>query len=90
VVYGGVESVGHESGSRLDERSRLNRRHEARNPREKYGKIEKVAEKSFPVVAYLKRLDVAGAFTLRTGEKRFALRTPPGQDLQPQEHHEDS
>ena len=88
MVYGGVESVGHKSGGILDKKLRLCRRHEGRSPREKNGKIEKVAEERVPVVADLKRLDNAGALTLAAGTGRRALYASPGQDLQPEERHE--
>jgi hypothetical protein len=83
-----VETVGHESGGLLDKRLRLGRRHEARSPREKYGKVEKVAEQRVPVVADLKRLDGAGAFTRAAGNSSCELHASPGEDLHPQERQE--
>jgi hypothetical protein len=88
VIEGRVESVGDESGSLLNERQRLGRRKKAGRPREKHGKVEKVAEQRVPVVADLKRLDGAGAFMLTAGNGRRALHASPGKDLQSQERHE--
>jgi len=90
VVYGGVEPVGHESGGLLDKRLRLGRWHEAGSPRQKNGKVEKLAEQRVPVVADLKRLDGAASFRLAAGNGRRALQTPPGEDLQPQQCGQDN
>ena len=59
VVYGGEESVRHESDGLLDERQRLGRRKEAGGPREQHRKIEQDAEEGIPVIADLERFDTA-------------------------------
>ena len=83
VVYGGEESVRHESGGQLNERQRLSRRKEAGLPGEKNGKIKQDPNEGVPVVADLERSDAEGAITLRAGYDRHALDTPPRQDCRP-------
>ena len=87
VVYGGEESVRHESGGRLNERQSPGRREEAGRPGEKNGKVKQDADEGVPVVADLKQLDAEGAISLRAGSERHAFDKTPRQDFHPQQGH---
>jgi len=83
VVYGGAESLRHESGGLLDGRQPLGRRKEAGCPRKKNGKIEQDTNEGVPVVADLQRLDTEGALQRSAGDGGHALHKPPRQDCRP-------
>ena len=90
MVYGGAESVGHESDDQLNERQPLGRRKEAGSPRKQDRKVEQDAEEGVPVVADLQRPDAEGAFAGHAGDGRHTLDKPRRQNFQAQRCHEDN
>ena len=84
MVYGGEESVRHESGGLLNERQRLSRRKETGSTWEQNRKIEQDAEEGVTVVADLKRFDAEGTLTRNTSDGRHAIHEPPRQDFHSQ------
>ena len=83
VVYGGVESLRHESDGLLDGRPPLGRRKEARCPRKKNGKIKQDTNEGVLVVADLQRLDTEGALQRSAGDGGHALHKPTRQHSHP-------